>query len=190
MATNYRRTFKNSTLPKTPAEFRGLSKQEKIEILSTLTPMRQAALRGFRSLAEMRFHDQLWHLGLAFTYEDDRSKMRYTVPAKSKLYLPDFYLPKKDGTMMLIDFKGEWDAADREKFLLLRQQHPDADLRLVFLSDPRTSWIGKRGGTSYADLCTLGKGTGKWKEIEIPFAFKTIPPAWADEVARRDTKHV
>lgn len=185
MATTFRRTVRNSSLPCEPKEFAKLPEAEQAELLRGLSVIKAALLRGFRSVAEMRFHDAVAKQGLVFRYEDLAQKVEYVIPSRREKYLSDFFFVKKDGGTMFVDIKGEWDAKDREKFFLLKQQHPDMDLRIIFLSDPRTTWIGKRGGTSYADICTLGKGTGTWKTFSMPFAYKTMPPSWAAEIVTR-----
>lgn len=177
----YRRTVKDSQLPYTPAAFAALAQEERARVLAKLSPMRKALIRGFRSIAEMQFSDRLTSIGLVFKYEDQAQKKQYEVPAKKKWYLCDFFIPKRDGTTMFVDFKGEWDAQDREKFLLLKQQYPDMDLRIVFHGDPYRTFITKTRTTSYADICTAGKGTGKWKELSIPFAHKDMPQEWLAE---------
>lgn len=181
----FRRFVKDSQLPCTPAVFKTLPTEKQKELLGKLSLMRQALLRGFRSVGEMRFNDQLCKHGVIVGYEDQARKVQYTVPAVKKWYLCDFFLPKLDGGIMHIDFKGVWSAQDREKFLLLKQQYPAMDLRLVFQGDPYKMYIGSTKTTSYADICTAGKGTGKWKELELPFAHLVIPDAWLAELARR-----
>jgi len=184
----FRRYIRDDQLPCKPADFAKLTVAQQRKMLTGLPAKKQSLLRGFRSIPEMQFYDMAKAKGLKFNYEDATQKVHYTIPAKKEWYLCDFFFPKKDGTTMFIDTKGEWVAKDREKFYLLKQQFPDMDLRIIFTRNPRTQWIGKRGVTSYADICTLGKGRGIWKEFSIPFDHMTtkrfLPAAWQKELIK------
>lgn len=88
------------------------------------------------------------------------------VPTKVRTYHPDFLLPNG----IIIEAKGQFDTADRQKHLLVKAQHPDLDIRFVF-SNSRNR-ISKQSKTTYA----------KWCETHgFQYADKTIPRSWLTE---------
>lgn len=102
---------------------------------------------GFRSGLEERVAEELKQaLGRPVEYET--VIVPYEKPAKKSRYTPDFRLP--NGT--IIETKGRFVTADRQKHLLIKQQHPDLDIRFVF-SNPNAR-ISKQSQTTYADWCT------------------------------------
>ena len=126
---------------------------------------RQAAMKaGWRSGLESTIAKQLELLGVEYKYEGLR--LKYTVPASDHTYTPDFELPNG----IIVETKGHWVLADRKKQLLVKQQHPDKDIRIVF-SNSKTK-IAKGSKTSYADFCN---------KHGIKFADKQIPKEWIDE---------
>lgn len=135
-----------------------------------MAPIRQSAAAraramGYRSGLETRTAKHLDALGVPYAYEP--GKVPFTEPAKARTYTPDFVLFHNG---IVIDTKGRWETADRQKFKLLREQHPDLDLRLVF-SNPLAR-IGKKSPTTYAMYAT---------KIGCKFAKETIPQSWIDE---------
>lgn len=128
----------------------------------------------YRSGLEREAADQLTEAGLSFGYESDR--IDYLRPAKPCKYTPDFVLTKTDGTKMYIETKGRFDTQDRQKQLLIKDQHPDLDIRLVFQNANQR--IGKASRTTYA----------KWAEAKgFLWADKgIIPDEWLDECRSKD----
>ncbi|QNL29330.1 endonuclease [Pasteurella phage vB_PmuP_PS07] len=118
----------------------------------------------FRSGLESTVSKQLESRGIAYEYE--QWQVPYVVPASKHIYTPDFLLPNG----IFIETKGLWEADDRKKHLLIREQYPDLDIRLVF-SNSNTK-IYKGSPTSYAEWC---------EKHNIKFADKTIPIAWLRE---------
>lgn len=107
--------------------------------------------------------------GCEFGYECE--KIDYLKPAKNSKYCPDFVLTKKDGTKLYIETKGRFLTEDRQKWLLIRDQHPDLDMRLVFQN--ANTKIGKTSSTTYAKWADT-KGF-KWSDKG------RIPPEWLAE---------
>lgn len=122
---------------------------------------------AFRSGLEDKVHKQLVAKGIKAEYE--MWKIPYVVPASNHTYRPDFILPNG----IIVETKGLWEADDRKKHLLIREQYPELDIRLVF-SSSRTK-IYKGSPTSYAEFCEK-KG--------ILFADKLIPVEWLKEPKR------
>ena len=124
----------------------------------------RARARGFRSGLETKNCDHLDAHGADFEYEP--FKVPFVQPAKNRTYTPDFVL--RNG--IVIDTKGEWTVEDRQKFKMLKEQHPDLDLRMVF-QNPNAK-IAKGSKTTYAAYAT---------KIGLPFAAKLIPLDWINE---------
>ena len=119
---------------------------------------------SFRSGLEDKVHKQLEARGVKAEYE--MWKIPYVVPASNHTYRPDFILPNG----IIIETKGLWDSEDRKKHLLIREQMPELDIRLVFSSS--RSKLYKGSPTSY----------GEWAEKHgILFADKLIPVEWLKE---------
>lgn len=110
-------------------------------------------------------------------HEYESEKIKY-VSIATRTYNPDWTVYTKSGKKIYIETKGIWDAADRKKHLLIRQQHPDLDIRFVF-SNSKTK-ILKGSQTSYADICN-GLGRGEYKGQVWLYADKKIPKEWIEE---------
>jgi len=120
---------------------------------------RKAALKyGYRSGFEHKVSDQLKEQKIEFGYED--TTIEYTIPEKKSKYTVDFTLPNG----ILVETKGRWVAADRQKHLLIKKQHPELDIRIVF-QNPKAK-LRKGSNTTYASYCD--KHGIKWAEKEIP----------------------
>lgn len=66
----------------------------------------------------------------------------------TKTYTPDFKITGKRGKeVYYVEAKGWFDAGDRKKMLLVKKQHPDKDIRLLFQSD---NWITKAKKSRYS----------------------------------------
>ena len=118
----------------------------------------------FRSGLEDKVSKQLEGKGIQFDYE--LWKIPYVVPASNHMYTPDFLLPNG----IFIETKGLWESDDRKKHLLIREQFPELDIRLVF-SSSRTK-LYKESPTSYGEWC---------EKHGILFADKLIPVEWLKE---------
>ena len=133
--------------------------------------------KGFRSGLEEKVAAQLKEAGISVCYE--QHKLTYEKPAKVHTYTPDFILPNG----IVIETKGWFVSADRQKHLLIRDQHKDLDLRFVF-SNPNNR-ISKLSKTTYGMWCS---------RYGFLFAAKTIPTEWlnapTDEVAYRAAQWV
>ena len=78
----------------------------------------------------------------------------------------DFTLPNG----ILIEAKGRWTTEDRAKHLLIKKQHPELDIRILFMSSKTK--IRKNSKTTYGDFCD---------KHGILWAEKTIPESWFSE---------
>ena len=93
------------------------------------------------------------------------------IPASDHIYTPDFILPNG----IIVESKGLFEVADRQKHLYIKQQYPNLDIRFVF-TNPNTK-IYKGSKTTYADWCSKNG---------FQYAKKLIPLGWLKE-ADKDT---
>ena len=96
-------------------------------------------------------------------YEFETVNIPYTL---DHIYIPDFILPNG----IIIETKGRWVSEDRAKHLLIKEQHPDLDIRLLFQN--AYNKIRKGSKTTYAMWCEK-KG--------ILYAHKQIPKSWLSQ---------
>lgn len=119
---------------------------------------------GYRSGLEVVIAEQLRALGIKARYEE--IVLGYTPPVKPRRYSPDYVLPNG----IIIETKGRFVTADRQKHRALKAEHPDLDIRFVF-SNAKAK-LNKTSTTKYSDWCdTYGF---KWSN-------HTVPPAWTQE---------
>ena len=118
---------------------------------------------GFRSGLEVRVAKELQAQGIPYTYEEE--KIKYTKPSRLSTYTPDFKIGN-----IFIETKGRFMVADRQKHILIKEQHPDLDIRFVF-SNPKQR-ISKSSRTTYAMWC---------EKHGFLFAKESIPHQWLIE---------
>ena len=82
---------------------------------------------GFRSGLEIAISQELDANKVTYTYE--KVKLTYVKPTKTHTYTPDFYLQEQN---IYIETKGLFTSADRQKMRLVKEQHPELDIRFVF----------------------------------------------------------
>ena len=119
---------------------------------------------GFRSGLEERIAKQLEDSGVEFTYE--QLKLNYIKPASSHVYTPDFVLANG----IIVETKGRFLPADRQKHMLVKKHNPTVDIRFVFSNS--SARISKKSRTTYADWC---------KKYGFKYADKEIPQEWINE---------
>jgi hypothetical protein len=119
---------------------------------------------SYRSGLEDKIAEQLLEAGVHFKYEDQ--VIQYLKPAKIARYTPDFVL--ENG--IVVEVKGRFLTADRQKHLLVKQQHPDIDIRFVFSRSKER--ISKKSKTTYAMWC---------EKHGFVYADERIPTAWLKE---------
>lgn len=118
----------------------------------------------YRSGLEKDNADLLTKHQIPYAYEEFR--ITFEQPVKQRTYTPDFALANG----IIVETKGEFDSGDRQKHLLVKEQHPELEIRFVF-SNPRQK-IYKGSKTTYAMWCE--KNGFKW-------AARFIPIEWAAE---------
>lgn len=128
-------------------------------------PTNAAAIaNGYRSGLEDRVALELSKIGIKDCYEI--LKIPFLQPEKKRTYTPDFVLPNG----VIVETKGIFTVADRQKHLWIKDQHPHLDIRFVF-SNSRSK-IRKGSKTTYAMWCTKNG---------FDYADKSIPLEWINE---------
>lgn len=132
------------------------------------TTRQRAIANGWRSGLEESLAADLTVKGAQFKYEEN--KLKYLVPERTATYTPDFYITTRSGKTIVIESKGQFKTEDRAKMLLVKAQHPELDIRLVF-SNPNTK-ISKQSKTTYAMWC---------EKHGFLYAKRVVPQEWIDE---------
>ena len=132
------------------------------------TPQQRGLEEGYRSKSETKVKAQLEAEDIEFTYEQE--KLKFKQPEKNRTYTPDFIIKTRTGREIVDEVKGLFSAADRQKHLWVREQHPDRDIRFVF--DRSKARISKVSKTTYAAWC---------EKNGFLYADKLIPEAWFNE---------
>lgn len=144
--------------------------------------------KRFRSSLEERIADQLDEAGIEYNYEG--LTVPYSVPARDAKYLADFPIPN---TEIIIEGKGNFGVGggfrgrfsnmkenstkERQKFALLKEQHPEFDIRFIFTR--ASAPIYKGSPTTHA----------KWAEDHgFKWAEKKLPPAWIKELQQQQKR--
>lgn len=122
-------------------------------------------LHGFRSGLEEAVSSFLKKKKVEYEYET--LKIPYTVPASNHTYTPDFLI-KRNG--VIVETKGRFTTEDRKKHLLIKEQHPNLNIRFVFSNV--NAKLSKRSKTTYAKWC---------EKHGFLYADKQIPEEWLKE---------
>lgn len=110
------------------------------------TTTRRVKKKQYRSNWENTIANELIKNKVKILYEED--KLVYTIPTSEHIYTPDFKLSNS----AYIEAKGIFDRKDREKILLIKEQHPRIRIYLAFQNARQK--ISKRSKTTYGDWCT------------------------------------
>lgn len=120
--------------------------------------------QGYRSGLEKINQDMLDAAYVPYEYE--AHKIPFMEPAKQRHYTPDFFLSNG----IIVETKGRFLSKDRQKHLLVKEQHPDLEIRFVFSRASAPIYKGSK--TTNAKWCK--KYGFRWSE-------KLIPSMWIDE---------
>lgn len=127
---------------------------------------------AYRNTLEEDVSQQLAAAGVTFTFEAE--KLPYEVPSRTAHYLQDFRVGR-----IVLEVKGRFggprarssdDARERQKFVLLKEQYPELDIRFVFQRAATKIYKGSK--TTYADWadahgfawCDKGRIPAEWIE--------------------------
>lgn len=109
-----------------------------------------------RSKLELRFEEILKEALVEYDYEV--TKIPYKIPESNHNYIVDFTI----GNGVLIEVKGYLsDYAERRKYVLLKEQHPDLDLKFVFDNGNKLC-----GGTKQTHGAWADKHGFKWCTVK------------------------
>jgi hypothetical protein len=114
-----------------------------------------------RSKFERRIAKELKDAGIGFDYEKTsyeydeplrKNRARCSDCGSTKLlrtgwYTPDFFLHTGG---VIIETKGRFTAADRRKMIAVKKEHPDLDIKMLFM---RNNKLQKNSRTYYTDWC-------------------------------------
>ena len=115
---------------------------------------------GYRSDFELGIAAALNRKNLEFKYESEKiDYVRYAT------YIPDFTIKN-----FLIEAKGRLTTADRGKHLLIKKQHPELDIRFLFMNANNKLYKGSK--TTYSGWCE--RHGFKWCQ-------GFLPQEWLDE---------
>lgn len=108
---------------------------------------------GYRSKFEATIADAL-PKGVG---EYEAVRIPYTV-IKHATYNPDWVLPKQ---AIVVEAKGYFPSSDRTKMLMVKEQHPDLDIRILFQNNGKLSKSSRTTYTLWAKKygfpCAVGK---------------------------------
>lgn len=137
---------------------------------------RPALVERWRSGLEEATAEYLRDRGVPFKYEV--LKLKYERPAKVHTYTADFYIPHSspDRPGIIVETKGLFDTADRQKHLMVRASNPDLDIRFVFSRS--ASPISKQSATTYAMWC---------EKHGFQYHDRVVPLAWLRELGYATT---
>lgn len=119
---------------------------------------------GYKSGLEVAVAEQIAAAGLEVSYEACR--LSFTPPIKERTYTPDFILPNG----IVIETKGRFMTADRQKHKFIMAQHKGIDLRFVF--SRVSNRLTKKSRTTYAMWCD---------NYGFRYAEGLIPTGWLHE---------
>lgn len=119
---------------------------------------------GYRSGLEATVCKELDDQGVDYEYES--IKIPYIPPSKERKYTPDVILDNG----IIIELKGRFVTADRQKHRFIKSQYPELDIRFIF-QNPRNK-INKGSKTMYGDWCN---------KYDFKFAKMHIPTEWIEE---------
>jgi len=105
--------------------------------------------------------------GLKVGYET--KVLPYIIPESKHRYTPDWEV----SPTAFIETKGIFDATDRKKAILIREQHPDITILYVF---SRNQKLSKMSETTYGDWCD---------KHDLPWCVFSNKEVWLDFIRSR-----
>jgi len=117
----------------------------------------KARAAGYRSKFEQDVFERAKEEGIEVEYEPKEEIIEYF--KKPSKYLPDGRLPNG----VLVECKGRFTVFDRVKHLLIKEQHPEKDIRFVFQYN---NTLSKKSKTTYTEWCD--KHGFMWAIGDIP----------------------
>lgn len=128
---------------------------------------------GYRSGLEERICEELDSKQVEYEYET--VKIPFTPPIKQRTYTPDIIL----GNGLILELKGRFITADRQKHRYIKSQYPDVDIRFVF-QNPNQK-INKGSKTTYGMWCD---------KYGFKYAKGSIPQSWIEEKDNKENLRI
>lgn len=132
---------------------------------STSKARKRALSKGYRSGLEVTVCELLTSEDINYEYE--KLNIPYKIPSTNHTYTPDIHLLDNG---IIIETKGRFTAEDRKKHILIKEQHPELDIRFVFKKADKR--LRKGSNTTYSDWC---------KKHGFMYSEKVIPKEWLKE---------
>lgn len=140
---------------------------------------RKRLASGYRSKFEERIAGELTKAKVKFSYEAVRLSYFVkvhnayclkclTAAVSLRKYTPDFRMANG----LILETKGKFTAKDRAKMEAVVEEHPDKNIRMLFMADNK---INKNSKTRYSDWC---------KKVGIKYAVGKLPKSWIKEFKR------
>lgn len=85
------------------------------------------------------------------SYQYESTVLKYTQPQQERKYLPDFKLNISEKCEVFLEVKGVLTSADRKKLKLVKEQHPNLVLVMIFGNSQNR--LNKKSPTRYSDWC-------------------------------------
>lgn len=103
---------------------------------------------GRRSMGEVKFEHIYLEGKNVVSHDYEADCLKYRVE-ETKKYTPDWTVVVSKGHTMYIEYKGVLDQATRKKMLLVKTQHPNLDIRIVFQRGKNKIYKGSK--TTYME---------------------------------------
>lgn len=125
------------------------AKQKRVSTTTRIKKQTNKLGLNTRSKFEDKTADLFQKHKVEVSYEDKSKRISYVIPEKKSKYLPDFIIKcESTGIEYFIETKGRFrDLQERQKYLLIQEQHPELKLVMCFMN-PRLP-ITKGSKTTY-----------------------------------------
>ena len=134
----------------------------------------QWAGEEFASIAECDFAKDLSHKEITWQYEPTQIPWM-PAPVKERTYTPDFKIIREDGSIFFVEFKGYLRPGDKTKMRAVKKQHPEIDIRFVFMNAYKAASKNiRKDGTKQMYWQWAERYGYKW-------AHQVIPDEWLNE---------
>ena len=131
---------------------------------------RSALKHGYRSGLEKTI--SLFLSDNKYTFDYETIKIEWE-DLCYRTYTPDFILHNG----IIVETKGFFDASDRKKHLLIKEQYPMFDIRFIFSNSKSKFYKGAKG--TYGDWCN---------KYGFKYADKLVPKEWLNENTSNNTR--
>jgi len=139
-----------------------------------------------RTKLQQDIYDALTKARIPFYYRETAQRgeevaLLVDLPDRSRAnrFYPTFIVTCDDGTRVVLQQKGRFVTADRQKLRLLKQQHPTVEFRMIFSNSAQR--ISSTSATKYSDWC---------ERFGIAYCDGKPSQEWIEELQRRTVGQV